>query len=91
MPSPNTSVIGPISNQRPPLTLSGLPAELKKTIVFHAENSCLANLRLTNKEIDVITTKPFGERLLAERRFLLSKYSLKGPVGLTAHPVLGKR
>ncbi|CAD0093699.1 unnamed protein product [Aureobasidium mustum] len=90
MLSTTTSADGPVSNQRPPPTLSGLPTELKKMIVSCAEDSCLANLRLTNKELNVISTKPFGERLLAERRFMLSKYSLEGLIGLTAHPELGK-
>lgn len=91
MPSLTTSASGPVPDQRPEPTLSGLPTELKKMIVFHAEDSCLANLRLTNKELNAITTMPFGKRLLAERRFMLSKYSLKGFIGLTAHPVFGKR
>jgi hypothetical protein len=60
------------------------------SIVHHAEDSCLANLRLTSKELNAITTKPFGERLLAERRFMLSEHSLKGLVKLTAHPDFGK-
>lgn len=78
------------SDQRPQPTFGGLPAELKKLIVHHAEDSCLANLRLTNKELNAVTTKPFGERLLVERRFMLSEYSLQGLVDLTAHPVFGK-
>lgn len=78
------------SDQRPPPTFGGLPTELKKLIVQHAEDSCLANLRLTNKELNAISTKPFGERLLVERRFILSEYSLQGLADLTAHPNFGK-
>jgi hypothetical protein len=63
-------------SQRPLPTFGGLPIELKKLIVHHADDSCLANLRLTNKELNAITTKPSGERLLAERRFMLSEYTL---------------
>ncbi|KAH0301123.1 hypothetical protein KCU71_g11627, partial [Aureobasidium melanogenum] len=84
-----TITTGSGPSQSPPPTFNGLPTELKKLIVHHAEDSCLANLRLTNKELDAITTKPFGERLLAERRFMLSRYSLQGLVDLTAHPDLG--
>lgn len=71
-------------------SFSNLPIELEKIVVYHAEDSCLPNLRLTNKELNAIVTKPFGERLLAERRFMLSEYSLQGLVDLTAHAVLGK-
>lgn len=74
-----------------PPTFNGLPTELKKLIVHHAEDSCLANLRLANKELNAIATKPFGKRLLAERRFMLSEYSLQSLVDLTAHPVFGKQ
>jgi hypothetical protein len=77
-------------DHRPPSTFGGLPTELKKLIVHHAEDSCLANLRLTDKELNAITTKLFGERVLVERRFILSEYSLQGLVDLTAHPVFGK-
>lgn len=77
-------------SQRPQPTFVGLPIELKKLIVHHAEDSCLANLRLTSKELNAITIKPFGERLLAERRFMLSEHSLKGLIKLTAHPDFGK-
>ncbi|KAH0123399.1 hypothetical protein KCU66_g8233, partial [Aureobasidium melanogenum] len=66
-----------------------LPVELKKLVVQHAEDSCLPSLRLVNKELNAIATKPFGERLLAERRLMLSRYSLQGLVDLTAHPDLG--
>lgn len=90
MVSHATSTNNSNSNQRPPPTFSDLPTELKKLVVHHAEDSCLANLRLTNKELNAITTKPFGERLLVERRFMLSEYSLQGLVDLTAHPVFGK-
>ena len=76
-------------SQRPPPTFGSLPTELKKLIVHHADDSCLANLRLSNKELNAITIKPFGERLLAERRFMLSEYSLQGLVDLTAHPDFG--
>lgn len=78
------------SDQRPPPTFRGLPTELKKLIVHHAEDTCLANLRITNKELNAITTQPFGERLLVERRFILSDYSLQGLADLTAHAVFGK-
>lgn len=77
-------------SQRPPPTFGGLLTELKKLIVHHAEDSCLANLRLTNKELNAITTKPFCESLLVERRFMLSEYSLQGLVDLTVHPDFGK-
>lgn len=90
MLSLSTITTGSGPSQRPPPTFNGLPTELKKLIVHHAEDSCLANLRLTNKELDAIATKPFGERLLAERRFMLSRYSLQGLVDLTAHPDFGK-
>lgn len=76
--------------QLPPPTFDGLPTELKKLVVHHADDSCLANIRLTNKELNAITTKPFGERLLSERRFLLSEHSLQGLVDLTVHPDFGK-
>jgi hypothetical protein len=76
--------------QLPPPTFDGLPTELKKLVVHHADDSCLANIRLTNKELNAITTKPFGERLLSERRFLLSEHSLQGLVDLTAHPDFSK-
>ncbi|KAG9842184.1 hypothetical protein KCV05_g8446, partial [Aureobasidium melanogenum] len=66
-----------------------LPVELKKLVVQHAEDSCLPSLRLVNKELNAIATKPFGERLLAERRLMLSRYSLQGLVDLAAHPDLG--
>lgn len=79
------------AKQCPLPTFNGLPTELKKLIVHHAEDSCLANLRLANKELNALATKPFGERMLAERRFMLSEYSLQGLVDLTAHPVFGKR
>ncbi|KAG9841228.1 hypothetical protein KCU68_g8734, partial [Aureobasidium melanogenum] len=68
---------------------NNLPVELKKMVVHHAEDSCLPNLRLVNKELNAIATKPFGERLLAERRFMLSEYSLQGLIDLSAHPDLG--
>lgn len=90
MVSRATSTNSSNTDQRPPPTFGGLPTELKKLIVHHAEDSCLASLRLTNKELNAITTKPFGERLLVERRFMLSEYSLQGLVDLTAHPVFGK-
>ena len=77
-------------SQRPSPTFGGLPTELKKLIVHYADDSCLGNFRLTNKELNAITTKPFGERLLVERRFMLSEYSLQGLVDLTAHPVFGE-
>ncbi|KAI4728356.1 hypothetical protein E4T49_03861 [Aureobasidium sp. EXF-10728] len=66
-------------------TFTGLPTELKKMIVNNAEDSCLPNLSLVSKELDDLATKPFGERCLAQRRFMVTEYSLQGLVDLTAH------
>lgn len=84
----STDGSGPSHRSSP--DLYDLPPELKRLVVHFAEDSCLPNLRLVNKELNAITTKPFGERLLAERRFMLSEHSLQGLVDLTAHPDLGK-
>jgi hypothetical protein len=89
MLSPFATTTGSGPSQRPPPTFNGLPTELKKLVVHHTEDSCLANLRLTSKELNAIATKPFGERMLAERRFMLSEYSLKALIDLTGHPVFG--
>ncbi|KAG9950878.1 hypothetical protein KCU85_g3309, partial [Aureobasidium melanogenum] len=83
----STDGSGPSHRSSP--DLYDLPPELKRLVVHFAEDSCLPNLRLVNKELNAITTKPFGERLLAERRFMLSEHSLQGLVDLTAHPDLG--
>jgi hypothetical protein len=90
MASPSASGDNSVTSQRSPPTFDGLPTELKKLVVHHADDSTLAKLRLTSKELNAITTKPFGQRLLAERRFVLSMHSLQGLVDLTAHPVFGK-
>lgn len=89
-PCPVASADGSDTSYHASPNFSNLPIELKNLVVNHAEDSCLPNLRLINKELNAIATKPFGERLLAERRFMLSKYSLQGLVDLTAHPDLGK-
>ncbi|KAK6002064.1 hypothetical protein QM012_001702 [Aureobasidium pullulans] len=90
IPCPVASADGSDSGHHSSPNFNNLPIELKKMVVQHAEGSCLPHLRLANKELNAITTKPFGERLLAERRFMLSKYSLQGLVDLTAHPDLGQ-
>jgi hypothetical protein len=64
------------TSQRPTPTFGGLPAELKRLVVHHAEDSCLANPRLNKKELDAITVKSLDERPLAEQRFMRSEYSL---------------
>ncbi|CAD0107351.1 unnamed protein product [Aureobasidium uvarum] len=71
-------------------TFTGLPTELKKMIINNAEDACLPNLRLVSKELNDIALKPFGERCLAQRRFMMTEFSLKGLVDLTAHPDFGK-
>ncbi|THW03903.1 hypothetical protein D6D26_03137 [Aureobasidium pullulans] len=66
-----------------------LPPELKRMIVHSSDDSSLPNLRLTCKELNEIASKPFGERCLAERRFMFTKYSMQGLLELTAHPIFG--
>jgi hypothetical protein len=65
-------------------TLTDLPVELKRLVVHHADDSCLSDLRLVSKTFHAISTTPFGERKLASRRFVVSRYGLKGLVDLTA-------
>lgn len=67
-----------------------LPPELKRMIVHSSDDSSLPNLRLTCKELNEIASKPFGERCLAERRFMFTKYSMQGLLELTAHPIFGE-
>ena len=59
-------------------------------IVHSSDDSSLPNLRLTCKELNEITSEPFGERCLAERRFMFTKYSMQGLLELTAHPIFGE-
>lgn len=87
-PAPNSGSTG--QHQRYNPTFTGLPAELKRLIVHNSDDDSLPNLRLTCKELNEIASKPFGERCLAERCFMMSDYSLQGLVDLTAHPVFGK-
>ncbi|TIA41305.1 hypothetical protein D6C79_07259 [Aureobasidium pullulans] len=86
-PAPNSGSTG--QHQRYNPTFTGLPAELKRLIVHNSDDDSLPNLRLTCKELNEIASKPFGERCLAERCFMMSDYSLQGLVDLTAHPVFG--
>lgn len=87
-PAPNSNEASQPERHEP--TFNGLPGELKKMVVDRVRDSDLPNLRLSNKELNGIAIKPFGERCLAECRFLLSRHSLQGLVELTAHPILGK-
>jgi hypothetical protein len=66
-----------------------LPDELLTNISDNVAPEDLPNFRLTCKTLANIAAKHFGERRLAHRRFILTEYSLKGLVGMTAHPVFG--
>ncbi|KAG2167320.1 hypothetical protein JADG_007059 [Aureobasidium aubasidani] len=67
-----------------------LPPEIWDLVAATANLNDLANLRLTNKTMNNAATRPFGLARLTNRLFIISPFSLKGLVGLTAHPVLGR-
>ncbi|THX45003.1 hypothetical protein D6D11_07723 [Aureobasidium pullulans] len=67
-----------------------LPPEIWDLVAATANSNDLANLRLTNKTMKNAATRPFGLARLTNRRFIISPFSLKGLVELTAHPVLGR-
>ncbi|KEQ62710.1 uncharacterized protein M437DRAFT_25646, partial [Aureobasidium melanogenum CBS 110374] len=64
-----------------------LPDELLIKISDKVAPEDLPNFRLTCKTLANISAKHFGEKRLAHRRFILTEYSLKGLVDMTAHPV----
>ncbi|KAG9517479.1 hypothetical protein KCV07_g6192, partial [Aureobasidium melanogenum] len=66
-----------------------LPDELLTKISDAVAPEDLPNFRLTCKTLANISAKHFGEKRLAHRRFILTEYSLKGLVEMTAHPVFG--
>ncbi|KAG9947136.1 hypothetical protein KCU85_g6031, partial [Aureobasidium melanogenum] len=66
-----------------------LPDELLIKISDNVAPEDLPNFRLTCKTLANISAKHFGEKRLAHRRFILTEYSLKGLVDMTAHPVFG--
>ncbi|THW40080.1 hypothetical protein D6D21_07009 [Aureobasidium pullulans] len=67
-----------------------LPPEIWDLVAATTNSNDLANSRLTNKTIYNAATRPFGLARLTNRRFIISPFSLKGLVELTAHPVLGR-
>ncbi|KAG9701277.1 hypothetical protein KCV03_g8464, partial [Aureobasidium melanogenum] len=66
-----------------------LPDELLTNISDNVAPGDLPNFRLACKTLANIATKHFGAKRLAHRRFILTEYSLKGLVDMTAHPVFG--
>ncbi|THX10307.1 hypothetical protein D6D13_05443 [Aureobasidium pullulans] len=67
-----------------------LPPEIWDLVAATTNSNDLANLPLTNKTMNNAATRPFGLARLTNRRFIISPFSLKGLVELTAHPVLGR-
>ncbi|TIA17414.1 hypothetical protein D6C81_05594 [Aureobasidium pullulans] len=67
-----------------------LPPEIWDLVAATTNSNDLANLRMTNKTMNNAATRQFGLARLTNRRFIISPFSLKGLVELTAHPVLGR-
>lgn len=71
-------------------TIVDLPPELLERVVQFTEPLALANMRLTCKTFCTLASRSFGEKQLANRRFMFSEESLQGLCELTAHPVFGR-
>jgi hypothetical protein len=66
-----------------------LPDELLTNITDHVSPKDLPNFRLTCKTLANIAAKQFGQKRLAHRRFIFTKYSLQGLIDMTGHSVFG--
>lgn len=66
-----------------------LPNELLTNIADYVSPKDLPNFRLTCKTLANIAAKQFGQKRLAHRRFIFTKYSLQGLIDMTGHSVFG--
>ncbi|THW11194.1 hypothetical protein D6D24_07372 [Aureobasidium pullulans] len=66
-----------------------LPNELLTIISDAIEPGDLPNFRLTCRTLNDVSSKHFGEKRLAHRRFIFTEYSMTGLMDMTAHSVFG--
>ncbi|KEQ75039.1 hypothetical protein M436DRAFT_24837, partial [Aureobasidium namibiae CBS 147.97] len=70
--------------------LIDMPNEILSTIVDLAGSESLPALRLTNKQLRVVSDTPFATTHFLERRHVQTAFSMNGLAEITAHPFFGK-
>ncbi|KAI5244444.1 hypothetical protein E4T43_03727 [Aureobasidium subglaciale] len=73
----------------PPSHIFALPHELLSMTVSDCDPNDLKNIRLTSKLMYAISTKHFGRKKFARRRFLFTFESMEALLDITAHPIFG--
>ncbi|KAH0371344.1 hypothetical protein KCU65_g1968, partial [Aureobasidium melanogenum] len=78
------------SNGQPRLSLPGMPTEILSAVVSSIDSRSLRALRLTNKRLCAVSSRPFALLHFPERRHVTSAYSMDALVEITAHHFFGK-
>ncbi|THW82417.1 hypothetical protein D6D15_10211 [Aureobasidium pullulans] len=65
-----------------------LPQELFETVLNYCKKKDIDELRLINKQVNIMVTPTFLCNFPTQHRFVFTKKSMQGLIGLTAHPAL---
>ncbi|THX52782.1 hypothetical protein D6D06_06505 [Aureobasidium pullulans] len=65
-----------------------LPQELFETVLNYCKKKDIDELRLINKQFNIMVTPAFLCNFPTKHRFVFTKKSMQGLIGLTAHPAL---
>ncbi|CAD0016316.1 unnamed protein product [Aureobasidium pullulans] len=65
-----------------------LPQELFQTVLNYCKKKDIDELRLINKQVNIMVSPAFLCNFPTQHRFVFTKKSMQGLIGLTAHPAL---